>query len=77
MKTALGFLIAAQILAMPANMVNTMNYQEPETVMEYNDEAGPTRQEQFKWYYRMYNGHQQMRLWSVTYGYWVTDWIDC
>lgn len=31
-----------------------------------------------KWYYR-YNdeGVYQKRLWSVTNGVWITDWIDC
>lgn len=30
--------------------------------------------EQFKWYYRDRKGGTQRRLWSMTYGYWVTDW---
>lgn len=33
--------------------------------------------EEVKWVYRTYNGVLQMRLWSITYGYWLTDWIDC
>ena len=34
--------------------------------------------EEVEWYYR-YNseGVLQKRLWSITYGYWLTDWIDC
>ena len=35
-----------------------------------------TRAEETAWYYRVYNGMVQMRLWSLTYGYWLTDWID-
>lgn len=34
--------------------------------------------EEVEWYYR-YNedGVLQKRLWSITNGYWITDWIDC
>lgn len=28
------------------------------------------------WYTRVYNGKLQKRLWSNTYGVWLTDWID-
>lgn len=31
--------------------------------------------EEFAWYYRLYNGEKQKRCWSLTYGYWVTDWM--
>lgn len=34
------------------------------------------RAEQTKWYYRVYNGKLQKRLWSETYAKWLTDWID-
>ena len=30
--------------------------------------------EQTEWKYRTYNGHRQRRLWSITYGKWLTDW---
>lgn len=36
----------------------------------------PTRQEETVWYFRIYQGRMQMRLWSLTYGVWLTDWID-
>lgn len=77
MKMALGVLIAAQLLATPAAM-DVTTYTEPEDVIVYSVEAEEqTREEQFMWFYRMYNGVPQKRLWSITYGYWVTDWIDC
>lgn len=41
-----------------------------------SDGTSVTRAEEVKWYFRIYNGHGQKRLWSVTYGYWLTDWID-
>lgn len=31
--------------------------------------------EQFCWYYRTNHGVEEMRLWSLTYGEWVTDWV--
>lgn len=34
-----------------------------------------TRAEETEWIYRRWNGLVQMRLWSITYGYWLTDWI--
>ena len=35
------------------------------------------RAEEVVWYYRNYNGRLQKRLWSVTYGKWLTDWEYC
>lgn len=35
-----------------------------------------TRAEETEWVYRITDdGLLQMRLWSITYGYWKTDWI--
>lgn len=31
--------------------------------------------EQTKWYTRIHNGNLEMRLWSITYNKWLTDWI--
>lgn len=33
--------------------------------------------EEVEWCYRKYDGKWQKRLWSITYGRWLTDWIDC
>lgn len=34
--------------------------------------------EETEWIYRKKaNGKYEKRLWSITYGYWLTDWIDC
>ena len=32
--------------------------------------------EQTVWYTRIYNGKLQRRLWSITYGEWLTEWED-
>lgn len=39
-------------------------------------EDPPMRPEETVWYFRVHNGMNQMRLWSLTYGRWLTDWID-
>lgn len=31
--------------------------------------------ETFRWYFRTNHGVEEMRLWSITEGRWVTDWI--
>lgn len=33
------------------------------------------RAEETEWYYRINNGYYEKRLWSITYGKWLTDWI--
>ena len=39
-------------------------------------DPGPMRPEETVWYYRTTDtGLFQKRLWSLTYGYWLTDWI--
>lgn len=35
------------------------------------------RAEQVRWYFRKINGVKQKRAWSLTYGYWKTNWINC
>jgi len=34
------------------------------------------RAEETTWFFRNNNGIMQMRLWSITYRKWLTDWID-
>lgn len=41
-----------------------------------SDDSGiSTCAEVVQWYYRTKNGVEEMRLWSVTYQKWLTDWI--
>lgn len=35
------------------------------------------RIEQTVWFFRNNNGILEKRLWSLTYGRWLTDWIPC
>ena len=32
--------------------------------------------EMTQFYWRTYNGKLQYRVWSITYGRWITDWTD-
>lgn len=77
MKVFLGLMIAAQLFAAPA-VIETVVPNNNEVAVEIIEKGEePGRSEEFMWFYRWVNGKQQKRLWSLTYGYWVTDWIDC
>lgn len=40
------------------------------------DEGGiSARYEEVRWYYRTNHGVEEMRLWSITRGIWLTDWV--
>lgn len=41
------------------------------------DSGISTQAEQVRWYYRMNHGVKEMRLWSITYMEWITDWVPC
>lgn len=44
-------------------------------VITYSENEMETYAEQVEWYYRKVDGREQKRLWSRTYGRWITDWI--
>ena len=72
-KIVLTFITVLMMLSMTALPVMAMECSldsaSPATVQPRIDET--------KWFNRMYNGKKQMRLWSITEGCWLTDWIDC
>lgn len=45
-----------------------------ESTADSNSTVQP-KAEETRWYYREYNGNIEKRLWSITYGKWLTDWI--
>ena len=47
------------------------------TVYGVEDGAGEIqpRVEETQWYYKTVDGVVYMRLWSITYGKWLTDWM--
>ena len=52
--------------------VNAAVFQSKETELV---EEEIQRAEQTEWHYRINNGVLEKRLWSITYGRWLTDWI--
>lgn len=45
------------------------------TTIEESGRAEQTRAEETEWYYRVVdNYYVQQRLWSITYGRWLTEW---
>lgn len=76
MKRFISFLLAL-ILCLSVSAVafaETMQREEAVTFTDTTDESN--RAEETIWYFRTYNGRAQMRLWSLTYRKWLTDWID-
>lgn len=56
---------------------NTIHADEISMINEIDSSKSmDVKAEQTKWYYRIHNGKKQKRLWSLTYGYWKTDWIN-
>lgn len=78
MKRFLSFFLAFVMVL----SVSTAAFAEVPTDVESAEEesivkpSDPTRAEETVWYFRTYHGVRQMRLWSLTYGHWLTDWID-
>lgn len=73
MKKRVLTLLMASLCALTL-MTSTMA---PVMASAYSSEGTgiETRAEQVRWYYRTNHGVEEMRLWSVTYGVWKTDWI--
>ncbi len=74
MKRLVLAALAALSLAMPlsAQPAEAAEVQAADS----GDHASPqiTRAEETEWYYRVVDGKLQRRLWSITYGKWITDW---
>ena len=72
MKKIISFILVLNLcfaVSIPAFAANFEATQE-----ESNSEV-VTRAEETKWYYRIYNGEKQKRLWSITNECWLTDWM--
>ena len=72
-KLLLGLSVAVLLSGSP---VMAMDLPVADTEVTTDRYEEPTREEEYMWFYRTYNGMRQKRLWSITYGRWVTDWID-
>ncbi len=45
-----------------------------EEVINHTDGGAVIQAEETEWRYRVVDGKLQKRLWSITYGVWLTDW---
>lgn len=67
-------LILCLSFAAPA-FAETGNTTSREFVASAEKPDGPNRAEETEWVIRWADGLIQQRLWSITYGVWLTDWI--
>lgn len=68
-------LILALTLWMSLFVPAFADYTVPNNDITVSSHVQEVRAEETAWYYRIYNDLLQKRLWSLTYGYWLTDWI--
>lgn len=78
MRFLVSAMVALTLLTAPVSAIEAKAEIPQEKTTEASDsKLENLRGEVFKWYYRRYKGRLQRRLWSLTEGEWVTDWIDC
>lgn len=70
--TLLLVVILVLLFAVPALAADAESVPAPTAV---GDGDVSPQAEVTKWYFRLHDGEYQKRLWSVTYGYWITDWM--
>ncbi len=78
MKKIISLILALALclsLSAPVFAAEPETWEEPGIEATAEEDGGGTRWEETEWYYRIYGDLLQRRLWSITYGYWKTDWI--
>lgn len=66
-------LAAVTILGTSAQAISPVN---PSDLGDTPTATVEPRAEEFLYYYRVRDGKLQIRVWSLTFGRWVTDWMD-
>lgn len=66
-------LAAVTILGTSAQAISPVT---PSVLGDRSTATVEPRAEEFLYYYRVRDGKLQIRVWSVTFGKWVTDWMD-
>lgn len=66
-------LLLCSSMSLPA-FADSSNAKENNISIETDTSNEQSRAEETEWVVRWYNGLIQRRLWSITYGYWLTDW---
>jgi len=75
-RSLVAFLLTSMMmlsLAVPVFAADAVVAEPTNAVLE--QEVSP-RHEFTRLYFRTYGGVLQMRVWSITNGRWITDWID-
>jgi len=73
-KNIILYIVICLMLATSAFAVDSDHFTINDTAVEYNDD---TRTEQVEWVFMTIDGVRHKRLWSITRGIWLTDWIPC
>lgn len=70
------FLVLVMCLSLSVTaFAETAKSADNDTPTEETAPSGPMRPEETKWYYRVVDDYYvQRRLWSITYGRWLTEW---
>lgn len=74
MKRIISVLLVVCVFFSIATSAFADNYVESENPEGVVISDGETRAEETQWVFRCWNGLLQARLWSITYGYWLTEW---
>lgn len=69
------FVICLVTLSLVLSFISLPTFAAEPSIDEAQSTIDP-RVDTTTWYTRVYNGKLQKRLWSNTYGVWLTDWID-
>lgn len=76
LKLVSGLCIVATISATTPAFAATVDEVVPPCPTQQTEQIMPLIEETV-WVTRNHNGQLQKRLWSITRGIWLTDWIDC
>lgn len=67
------FTLLSTVLFPSGHMLNDISLSKQEFPELQNSSV---QAEETEWFFRINNGRLEKRLWSYTYGKWLTDWID-
>lgn len=77
MKKLVSLLMVIAITTSFSNLAVVNCSASPIEQFESSAEETVMRGEEIMYYYRDHYGVKQYRIWSITYGKWKTDWINC
>lgn len=75
-KTIVALLLALVMVVSSASVLAAEAGASVQSLQAGGSGVASPQAEETVWYTRVYNGILQKRLWSITYGRWLTEWID-